>query len=150
MNKSVRVTGQNGQVVNISPNNPKYGYIRVEQTVMSMDNGWMRKKTVSALVPGEVADLKGLALSHGDELPGRIQVKEQLEAFNPENPEKDLKIAGDTGITCTIAGEPIYRKTFYSEDGEADVKLAHDNGDAISAKYQELKAAETTDADLAE
>ena len=150
MNKVKVSANDEGLVVVTSKNNPEYGYIRVEQTRMSVDNGWMRKKTISALVPGTVEDLKGLGFKHGDELPGCVQVQESLEPFNPETPEKDAKIAGDTGITCTVGGEVIYRKTFYSEDGEADIKIAHDNGDAISAKYSELKALKEESADLAD
>lgn len=152
MNNSVVVTaGKGGQIVNISQNNPEYGYIRVQQTRMSVENGWARKKTLSALIPGTVEDLKGLGFKDGDVLPGRIQIKESLEPFNAEDPEKDLKIAGNTGIVCTLGGEPIYRKTFYNEDGEADIRILHDNGDAISAKYAEMlenEKASNVDADL--
>ena len=41
-------------------------------------------------------------------------------------------MAGDTGIVCCSHGEPIYRKTFFVADLEAeDVFVAHTNGDAI-------------------
>jgi len=143
MNNSVKVTASKaGQVINLSPKNPEFGYIRVEQTRMSVENGWARKKTISALVPGKVEDLRGLGFKNGEMLPGRIQIQESLEPFNPEDAEKDLKIAGNTGIICTLGGEPIYRKTFYTENGEADILLQHDNGDAISAKYNEIKELE--------
>jgi hypothetical protein len=32
-----------GNVINISPNNPEYGYVRIEQTVSQInDGGWLR------------------------------------------------------------------------------------------------------------
>ena len=46
-------------------------------------------------------------------LPGKIVVVESLTPFNPENPDRDLKIAGGTGVICRIDDQPIYRQTFY-------------------------------------
>jgi hypothetical protein len=74
-------------------------------------------------------------------------VKEQLKPFNKRNPEKDLKVAGDTGITCMVDDQPIYRKSFYSQDDNAkDVLVAHTNVEAIKAAY--AKSLETAGADL--
>ena len=63
-------------------------------------------------------------------------------------------MAGTTGIICaTSDGEPIYRKTFYSEDENvSDTLVPHANGDAIreangtSAKIMdEVKATKQID-----
>ena len=52
--------------------------------------------------------------------------------FSKNDPDRDYKIAGDTGIICCRDGEPIYRKAFYSMDPtEQDVLIAHTNGNAI-------------------
>ena len=65
-------------------------------------------------------------------IPGRIVIKEQLTSFSQNDPDRDLKYAGDTGIICCVDGEPIYRKTFYVADATSqDVLVAHNNGDAI-------------------
>ena len=142
MNKSVKVTANEaGQVVNISKNNPEYGFIRVAQERTIFEGGWARKKTLSALISGSTEDLKSMGLRAGQEMPGRIIVTESLEPFNAENPEKDYKVAGDTGIICCLDGQPIYRKTFYTEDVSAtDTMIAHNNGDAIKAAYAEAEA----------
>ena len=48
-----------GAVVNVSQNNSEYGYIRVQQVrTMIDDNGFLRRKPISALVPGTLAELK--------------------------------------------------------------------------------------------
>ena len=143
MNKSVKVTANEaGQVVNISKNNAEYGWIRVSQERTIFEGGWARKKTLSALISGETADLKSMGLHAGQELPGKIVVVESLEPFNSDNPDKDYKVAGNTGIVCCLDGQPIYRKTFYTEDASAsDTLIAHNNGEAIKEAYAKFEAA---------
>lgn len=134
MNTKVRVTANaEGGVVSLSTENPTYGFIRVEQTRMVVnEKGWATKKVLSALIYGEAADLKEFNYFNGQELPGKIVVKESLEPFNRVNPDKDYKIAGKTGIICCIDGQPIYRKSFYTESGNAtDELIAHNNTGAI-------------------
>ena len=51
---------------------------------------------------------------------------------NQENPDRDLKIAGDTGIVCRIDDQPIYRQTFYTSNMLGfDQLITHDNTDEI-------------------
>lgn len=134
MNTKVRVTANaEGNVVSLSTENPTYGFIRVEQTRMVFsDKGWATKKVMSALIYGEASDLKSVGYFNGEELSGKIVVKESLEPFNRVNPERDYKIAGKSGIICCIDGQPIYRKTFYTESANAtDELIAHNNTGAI-------------------
>ena len=60
------------------------------------------------------------------------------------DPDRDLKVAGETGIICCTAdGEPIYRTTFYDVTGEqADTFIPHANGDAIRQANAEGAGAE--------
>lgn len=142
MNKKTIVTAnETGQVINVSANNPDYGYIRVEQTQSSFDtSGWVRLRTVSALIPGAVDDLKSLGWAPGMQLSGNIVTTESLEPFNPENPEKDYKIAGETEIVCCLDGQPIYRRSFYTEDpNRTNTLIEHNNTDAIKAAYAALQ-----------
>jgi hypothetical protein len=144
MNSKVKVVGDStGAVVNLSDNNPIYGYIRLEQTrVMIDDNGFVKPRTISTLLQGEVETLESLNYFAGQELPGTIAIKESLEPFNKKNPERDLKIAGETGIVCTVAGAPIYRKTVYSTSVNAeDTLIKHDNVDQLRAAYANKSAA---------
>ena len=63
-------------------------------------------------------------------------VKESLTPFNPNDPERDYKIAGTSGVVCCQEGQPIYRKNFFSlSSGAEDTSIEHDNGDDIKAAY---------------
>jgi hypothetical protein len=144
MKNSVKVTADNsGAVVIPSKNNPVYGYIRVEQkrTIMN-EQGWVETRTLSALLNGEVDVLKSLNYRPNQSLEGTIRIVERMEPFNKKFPKKNIKIAGDSGVVCTIEGEPIYRNCFYSEDPEAeDILVQHDNTEEIRAKVALLKEA---------
>lgn len=139
MNSKVKVTADEttGAVVITSKNNPEWGHIRLEQSrVIIDDNGFARKKPISALIHGTVEDLQSFNWKAGQELPGQICFKESLEPFNFNQPERDYKIAGKTGVVCCLDGQPIYRKTFYTTNSSVEnVSIAHNNVDAIRAAY---------------
>jgi len=143
MNDSkVKVTAHpEGYVVVRGANNPKWGYIRVEQIRMNIDDktGIAKREKVSALIPGLVTDLKGFGFADGQEISGKIRIVEQLIPFNKKDPDKDLKVAGNSGVVCCVGDEPIYRKHFYTQnEALADVKIHHDNDDEIKAARAEL------------
>ena len=147
-NSSVKVTGtESGQVVISSENNPNFGHIRVTQKRNFVDDrGWLKKKEVSALILGDVTDLKDLELYTGQDLPGKIVIKESLFPFNMTNPEKDYKYAGDTGVVCCQDGQPIYRKAFYDATGkDEDIFVKHNNSSAIKAAINKVVEASTTE-----
>ncbi len=137
MNSRVKVTANDkGQVVVPSENNSEYGHIRVTQDVVSIDErtGFVRRKNISALIPGLVEDLMSFGWVNGQTVDGKIVVRESLEAFNPNDPERDLKYAGETGVICTLEGQPIFRKAFFTTNVSAqDEKIQHDNTAEIIA-----------------
>ena len=119
-----------GNIIRVSSNNPEFGCVRLVQDKVAFNTqGWVRKSQLSTLIHGKVEDLQSLDLNNKTELPGQIVIKEQTDPFSASDPDRDLKIAGDTGIVCVSHGEPIYRKTFYSMDEfEQDILIAHTNG----------------------
>jgi hypothetical protein len=131
-----------GAVVNVSQNNSEYGYVRVQQVrTMIDDNGFLRRKPVSALIPGTLAELKDSGFFAGQQLDGKIVVEESLEPFNEKTPERDLKVAGDTGIVCTLGGLPIYRRTKFSFDSiGTDTLIKHDNVEELRTAYAKGKS----------
>lgn len=133
------VASAEGVVARPNPNNPEFGHIRVSQTAHVMENGFARKTSRTALINGKLADLREMGLKAGEELEGKIIVKESLTPFNKENPDGDLKLAGESKVPCTIGGQPIYRKSFYVTDNSVDELIAHDNTDEIKAKQAELE-----------
>jgi hypothetical protein len=139
MSAKVKVVADatSGAVICVSPNNPEYGYVRLEQVrTMIDDNGFLRRKVVSTLVHGTVTELQLTGFYAGQEMPGAIVIRESLTPFNKNNPERDYKIAGETGILCTFEGQPIYRKTVYSAASNAEDELIkHDNIDELRAAF---------------
>lgn len=144
MNSKVKVVANatTGAVVNVSENNPEYGYVRLEQTKAVIDdNGFLKNRTISTLLQGEVLALQGMGFFAGQELDGRICIQESLEPFNSKNPERDLKVAGATGIVCTKGGSAIYRKTVYDPTGsKAETFVQHDNVEELRAAYEAQRA----------
>jgi hypothetical protein len=145
MNSKVKVTADETGSIIVVGKNPEWAHIRVEQSrIVIDDNGFARRKTISALVHGTVEDLKSFGWTKGQELPGKIIFKESLEPFNAKEPERDYKVAGKTGIVCCQDGQPIYRKTFYTLNMNAeDVSVAHTNVEDIRAAYAAGAEAET-------
>lgn len=140
MSKVVITADANGNVIGVSQNNPEYGYVRVEQTGSFInEQGWLRISRRSALIKGLVKDLVETNFHAGQELAGKIIVVESLTPFNSENPDRDLKIAGDTGVVCRIDDQPIYRQTFYTQNESAvDKYIPHTNSEEI----KEVQAAQ--------
>lgn len=133
MNPVQVVANQLGNVISVSENNPDYGYIRVVQVAPQYnEQGWLRLSKRSALIKGLVNDLVEMNFKEGDVIPGKIVCKESLTPFNQMNPERDLKIAGDTGVICRVDDQPIYRQTFYTPNTSAqDELIMHNNSDEI-------------------
>lgn len=134
MSNKVKVVGdKHGNIIGVYESNSEYGYVRVEQIVSQIDpKGWLKNSKRSAFIKGKVDDLISADFELGKELPGRIVVIESLVPFNVENPDRDLKIAGDTGIICRLHDEPIYRQSFYTSNSNAtDDLIMHTNADEI-------------------
>mgnify|MGYP003337599722 CR=1 FL=1 len=138
-------SNEDGSVISLSKNNPQYGYIRVSQKRLVINKkGWVNLKELSALVQADVETLKQLDWKPGQELNGHIVIKETLEPFSPENSQKDLKIAGDSDVVCSINGQPIYRKCFYDPTAnDTDVLIQHDNLEEIRSAMAVAKLAES-------
>ena len=143
MDSKVKVLkNEDGSVLNISENNPDYAWVLLQQvrTVVD-DNGFLRRKPVSALIPGYVSELQETGFFAGQQLDGKIIVEESLEPFNDKTPERDLKIAGETGVVCTLGGLPIFRRTKFSFDANgADTLIKHDNVEQLRAAYSAQNA----------
>lgn len=142
MNSKVTVIADaNGMVINQSVANPDYGNVKLQQVrTMVDDNGFLRRKTVSTLLQGHMNELQETGFYAGQELPGNIVIVESLEPFNKKNPERDMKIAGETGIICKVDDNPIYRKTLYSLSANmTDTLLKHTNVDEMRAAYAKSK-----------
>jgi hypothetical protein len=146
MDSKVRVvTDESGTIIHQSNGNPEYGYIRLEQdrTVIDDESGFLRRKVIRALLHGTIEDLKLTGFESGQELPGTIVVQEALEPFNKKDPEREIKKAGKTGVVLKVDGQPIYRRTIYTNKQAAeDVIVKHDNKRELQEAYAKQKASE--------
>jgi hypothetical protein len=141
-NSKVIVTADKaGNVIVRSQTNLTFGHIRVEQSRVVVDeNGFAKRKTISALVPGTLNDLKSLEWEAGQEIEGKIIIRERFVPFNRRNPSRDLKIAGYSGVICTKEGNPIYRKHFYTlDENSKDSLIEHDNNEEIKSAYDDFE-----------
>ena len=142
---------EQGNVIRVSKNNPEYAHIRITQQKVSFNTqGWVENKSRSALINGKLDDLKQLNFDVNQVLSGNIVIQEQTQPFNNNNPERDLKIAGDTGIVCkkinyeTGEEESIYRRTFYDMTGNVqDTLVPHSNGQEIRDSQGNVKKTDT-------
>lgn len=132
MEKVTIVADKNGNVVTVSPNNPEYGWIFVEQTTSQFENGWMRNVVRKTRINGKVDELVSAKFTAGQEIPGKIIVLESLVPFNNEEPDRDLKIAGKTGVVCRYDDQPIYRQSYFTTNmNSQDELINHTNRDEI-------------------
>lgn len=142
--------------IRVSKNNAEYAHIRLSQErTMINSNGWLQTKQVTALIHGKTEELIASGIKKFKKLPGNIVIKESLTPFNKNNPDRDLKMAGNTGIVCCIDGQPIYRTTKYDATGiQEDELIAHNNGEAIreanAASMEDLMAAKVSDTEESE
>jgi hypothetical protein len=148
MNSKVIIVGDptTGAIINVSQNNPEYGHIKVKQIRSIIDdNGFLKRQSLSALIQGTVELLQEMGAYENQALDGKIIIKESLIPFNKKNPERDLKVAGKTGIVCSFEGQPIYRKTVYNTSGNAaDITVQHDNVEELREAYHAHQASGVT------
>jgi hypothetical protein len=133
MSNTVTITpDSNGNIIRQSKN-PEIGYIVLKQESSEVKRGWLNNKTRTALLRGNIDDLKAQKYKKNSKLPGRIVVFETVTPLSSLDPERGLKRAGDGGIICCTAdGEPIYRETYWDPSGQdEDNFVPHANGDAI-------------------
>ena len=122
---NVKVTAKDGQVVVQSTNNPEFGYIRVQQTVTSFEDGWANVGNRSAIIRGRVENLKQLNYKEGQTLPGKIHV---VESTTAPYDGADPKINPSTGEILTSNGQPIYREAYYTQNlQKTDQLIEHDS-----------------------
>ena len=141
MDKVVVAGDSNNNIIIQSSNNPEYGGIRVTQSTIEKDaKGFFKKIKRSAFINAPMEDLLKLNCKIGQEIDGKIIIIESLIPFDMENPNKHLKIAGSTGIVFTLDDQPIYKKTYFTQDmEEKDEFIIHTNNDQIKRAFKSQK-----------
>lgn len=146
-----------GAPISAYKSNPEFGYIVLESSVSTVDNGWLRKKTRTALVRAEIPLLVEFVAGMGNKIPGHIVVREYLESELPANIQAQfdkaddyeeavaqfVKRAGEDGPELTVGGERIFRFSDYDATGQLqDISVVHDNQAEIAEFRASQKEAE--------
>lgn len=129
------VASPEGDVIKTSERNPEYGSIRLEQeTVNFNDKGFVNGNKRVTFLKGEITFLQKLGYRDGQELKGRIIVRESFDPPNTKDEMMGLKRAFKDGPICRYENHPIYRTTFYTEDERLqDEFIKHTNTAEIKA-----------------
>jgi hypothetical protein len=143
MNSKVLVVGDattNAAIV-VSQKNPEWGYVKLQQSKVSVDdNGFLRRNVLTALIKAPIDILKEMNYYHGQVLNGTLVIEESLEPFNKKDPNRDLKVAGETGIVCKLDDQPIYRRVIYRDNPNAANKtIEHNNKEELREAYNAAK-----------
>jgi hypothetical protein len=145
-NKVVVAPNANGQVITVSPKNPEFGWVAVESIQPTFNEGFLKLGKRVAFIAGSVKELEEFNFVAGEELPGKIVIKETLEPLNAKDATMGIKYpsaAGKkAGLACTVNDQPVYRKSYYTPDtSKQDVMIAHTNGADIIAFNASLNKA---------
>lgn len=122
MSNQVQVTlhPETGAAVNPT-NNPEVYRIRVEQSTTKCNSGFARIEKRSALINGPKEVMETLAKQKT--LQGKIVVEESITPFWKG---QEPKINPSTGEVVMQGGNPIYRRTTFTQNVQAnDVLVQH-------------------------
>jgi len=136
------IPNEEGDIIRKVRNNLEYGCIKLQQKrVSSINTLWVKSFNITCFVIGTIEWFQKMDLNTHQTLSGKIIILEslELEPFSMnKNPERDYKIAGDTGLICSVDGQPIYRKTAYTYDEKAeDVLIEMNNKQQLDQKINE-------------
>ncbi len=141
MNTKVTVTADELGNVICASLNPEIGYIKLEQQVNSFNGNWVKNQKRTALIFGKIEDLRLLDLTANQQLDGKIIIEESFVPFNVKNAEREIKMAGETGIHCHVDGQPIYRRSRYTKNiNEQDTFIQHTNTEEIKEALAAMKS----------
>src|SRR4051812_23650813 len=102
------IANKAGQVISVSPKNDQYGWVCVESVQPTFSEGFMKLGRRVAFIAGTVSDLENFGFAEGQELPGKIVVKEGLVPLNSADDSIGVKYpnakAKEQGLACTLEG----------------------------------------------
>lgn len=122
-----------GNFINTT-SNPDVCYMILRQEVIEVKNNFPQPKLRSCIFFGTQETLS-MFIENPEMFKGaKIIRKDSFKPFDTKNPERTLKVAGNTGIVCTKEGMNIYTTTEVSwEENAKDVIIEHDNIEEIKA-----------------
>tara|TARA_R110001592_G_scaffold34089_3_gene117437 strand:- start:4865 stop:5386 length:522 start_codon:yes stop_codon:yes gene_type:complete len=137
------VLNDDGQIIRPSKN-PDFGYILLEQVVVEIKDGWIKKNRKTTVVSGETTLLNEQLPYFQKPLLGNIITEESMTPTDLNDPTKDIKMGGDSGVVCMVDNQPIYRTEKFTTDlTKTSTFIKHDNGHEISNKYSSSTEVQT-------
>jgi hypothetical protein len=148
---------KDGLTITKFENNPEEGYLVLMQNkpklVALFSGTQLKMQSSTCLLKGAVDMLEFMVeeWSEAGKIPGNIITSEFLEKDLPISlytEDGDLKayaenlrkVAGDTGVTCKLGGQDIFRMKSYTADLTiTDTLIAHDNAAEITAAQRAAK-----------
>lgn len=128
MTTKVKVTSDELGNIITPTSNPEIGFIKLEQKSNIINGNWIKNQRKTCLIFGKFEELQDFGFKKDDELDGNIIIEESFIPFNENNAEKEMKMAGSSGIPCLLDGQPIYRRTRYTTNpNETDILIQHNN-----------------------
>lgn len=122
-------------VITKNENKPEFGTIRLDQEVITMENGFLNRTKRSSFLTGKLLDLQTLGFKEGQVLSGKIVRK---ESFEPMFVGHTPKINPTSKEEVLIGGKKVYFQDTYTEDETSSDILVSSN---IVTKKAELKPA---------
>ncbi len=116
----VAVHPETKAVVTKNADKPEFGTIRVDQEVISMENGFLNKTKRSAFINGKYADLLSMGYKEGQILTGQIIRK---ETFEPQFAGHAPKINPTSKEVVLIDGKKVYFKDSFTANMSAQDEL---------------------------
>ena len=128
MTTKVKVQADELGNVIIPTANPEIGYIKLEQKSNIINGNWVKNQKKTCLIFGKFEELAEFNFTKDQELDGQIIIEESFIPFNEKNAEREIKMAGNTGVPCLLDGQPIYRRQRYTTNmNEQDLLIQHNN-----------------------
>ena len=122
MKNQVKVVAhpETGAVITINADKPEEGTMRVDQSVVSMEGGYLNKRTRTAFINGKVKDLKELGLKDGSTIDGKIVYS---ETFEPMYAKHKVKINPTTKEEVLVNGKNVYLEATFTANLSAQDSL---------------------------
>lgn len=117
-------------VITKNENKPEFGTIRLDQAVVSMENGFLNKSKRCAFIAGKLEDLEAMGYTAGLVLDGQIV---RIESHTPQYEGQNFKINPETQEAVRVDGQLVYFKDTYTEDLSAKDTLLKTSGVKITS-----------------
>lgn len=132
---------ETGNVITPNPNKPEFGTVRLDQTVISRENGFINRSSRTSFLHGKIEDLELMDWKAGQVINGKIVRKQSYEPFyegqTPKIYPSGHPRAGESVLTN---GRESYFQDIYTEDMDAYDGWVSATPEQVGAQTEEALA----------